>query len=350
MKYDWKQVLDLKNEQVIGLDIGSAFVKMVQLKRTPGGFAVSSASIAEIGNSAMDDDRTRISKVSSAVEACLRSGKTESKQVVAGLCGPEVAVRSFAFPELPAEEMTQAVLLEADQVCPFDISSNVLDYQLLGGPQNGQVKGILVAAAASVIRAKTQVISNSGLNCALVDVDGLALANCLIETGKFKHGSTMMILNVGSNFTNLVIVNDGLAPFIRDITRGGKHIIEQFALTLNMTRSNAQKLLLSNGSVSRDDFMPALSDASSSLVNEINETLRYYSMEQRVGPVSQVCVCGGYSLVAPFIEILAAKLPAQVAVWNPLEYMACQGDVNHLLVKNNGPVFAVAAGLAMRLI
>ena len=128
---DWKNLTDMKKEEVVGLDVGSSSVKLVHLRHGIGGYVAVAASKVDIGITEQDDDRTRSTKTSAAIKICLEQSKIQTRQVVCGVCGPEVAVRPFNFPALPPEEIHQAIMLEAEQVCPFDPGKNILEYQLV---------------------------------------------------------------------------------------------------------------------------------------------------------------------------------------------------------------------------
>ncbi len=239
MRADWNKLADFEKEEVAGLDVGSSSVKLVQLKSGVGGYLVSAACKVDIGITQHDDERARAAKTVATIKMCFERSKLESKQMVCGVCGPEVAVRPFSFPALPKEELSQAIMLEAEQVCPFDPAKNILEYQLMSSDskssENPDMKGVLVAATHEVVRGKAQLVSNASLNCALMDIDGLALVNCFSRTEHRKSGQTTALLNVGHTLTNLVVVNDKKPPFLRDITHGGSEIIEHFAAEKGLT-------------------------------------------------------------------------------------------------------------------
>jgi len=271
---------------------------------------------------------------------------------VCSVCGPEVAVRSFEFPNLSLDEMQGAVLLEAAQLCPFNIDAAAVDYQLIS--QNEQnVSGVFVAAANQLIRQKRGLVKNAELDCVLMDVDGLALLNCLSECEKNVAGSATAILNVGNSFSNLAISGDNAFPFIRDIAYAGDHITEQIASEKALPIETVRKIL--SGQYGDDQGQPdidqAFEKACQKLIVDVTKTLRYYATQQKSTVVENVFVCGGFALVGKFVEMLDSQLPAKVTVWNPFEKIKCgkiKGSAD--ILEKKGPAMAVAAGLAMRAI
>ncbi|KPJ66763.1 MAG: hypothetical protein AMJ43_07085 [Coxiella sp. DG_40] len=355
---NWKRLFNIEQKQVLGLDIGSSAVKMVQLRKDNGGFTVTAAGIAEITNSTEDDEnlKEQVNTIA-AIGKCLWSTGTQTKLAVCSVCGPEVAVRYFKFPSLPSDEIQGAVLFEAAQVCPFNIEDSAVDYQLI---PNGKdcTTGVLVAATNKLIKRKTQLAKNASLDTVLMDVDGLALLNCLSEYKNSQKGisetdvvRTTAILNVGSSFTTLAIIGDNNLPFIRDMTYAGNDIIKEIAAENNLSTETVNKIL-TGGEVS-DHSQLKLSDglakACQKLITNVIETLRYYTTQEKSSTIEKILVCGGFALVKGFVELLDSQLPVPTVLWNPFDkirYNASQPYQN--ILQKNGPALAVAAGLAMR--
>ena len=349
MLMDWKRLFNPDCHNVVGLDIGSSSVKLVQLRKNAGRWAVAAAATADIsGGNRRTADRKKA--VLTAIRNCVRSAGIETKFAVCGVGGPEVAVRGFKFPAMPADEIASAVLLEAEQVCPFNVAEGVIDYQLIPNGNNS-VTGVLVAATKRVIKSKSEPVKQAFLTNILMDVDGLALLNCLDECEQSQAGSAIAILNVGCSCTSLAIKGGNNMPFIRDMSYSqeettGKVPGEKGSLT------GSEPGTLSSGVNSGQNTQrpgQGLEKAFDKLIVDVTETLRYYSAEQKSALVEKIFVCGGFALVDGFVQHLGEKLPAPAVLWNPFERISC-GPLcpSEDLLGKKGPAFAVAAGLAMR--
>jgi type IV pilus assembly protein PilM len=353
MGLDWKKAFKVEPADVLGMDIGSAQIKLVELRREASGYALSAAGIAKIAGSAEEQDQAEMN-TTEAIGACLRSAQPHSRLAVCGVCGPEVAVRGFKFPALPRDEIEGAVLLEAAQVCPFNIEEGAVDYQLMGNGDDS-VRGVLVAATRKVIKAKTRVAGGADLECVLVDVDGLALLNCFAqvecEAERPAEGRrTTAILNVGSTYTTLAIGGSDGLPFVRDIVYGGNDIIEQIANRTGLSKETAiSKLFGGEGGAAEPDVCESMRAACQKLAADVTDTLRYYNAQEKQGGAEKIHVCGGFSLAEGFVEALNGQLPGEVVLWNPFDKMRCTGGRGcEELVRKRGPALAVAAGFAMR--
>ncbi len=347
---DWKRLLNLKEAQVLGLDIGSSTVKIVQLRKNGDGFAVTAASIANIADGAETNENHKEINTIRAISECVQSAGIQTPLAVCGVCGPEVAVRYFKFPSLLPEEIEGAVLLEAAQVCPFNVDDSAVDYQLMPDGADS-VCGVLVAATNKLIKRKSHLTEEARLNNVLMDVDGLALLNCFSEYEETKAGRTTAILNVGSSFTNLAIMGGNSLPFIRDIAYAGETIVKEVAAEKGVPQETVSRILsgCEDSSGTQLEIGDSLEKACRKLIVDVTETLRYYAAQEKSAVVEKIFVCGGFALVKGFVELLDKQLPAAVALWNPFDKIGCEaGRKCRDILQKNGPAMAVAAGLAMR--
>jgi type IV pilus assembly protein PilM len=349
MNLDWRRLLNLEETQVMGLDVGSSAVRLVQMRKDEGGYVVTAAGRVEIANGTESDPEQKETNIVRAISECLQSTAIQTRFAVCGICGPEVAVRYFNFPSLPQEEVQGAVLLEAEQVCPFNISDSAVDYQLMPNGEN-KTCGVLVAATNKLIERKRQLTKQAALDCVLVDVDGLALLNCFNEYEKIETGRTIAILNIGSSYTTLAIMGANASPFIRDIAYAGGTIVKEIASEMSISMKDAKKALIDgeNPTGSQTKLGDSLEKVCKKLIVDVTETLRYYTAQEKSAVVEKIFVCG-FELAKGFVEILDSRLPARTVLWNPFDKIPCDGDQNcRDILQKHGPAMAVAAGLAMR--
>ncbi len=132
---NWKELLGVGNIEVVGLDIGSSAVKLVQLCKGKSDYMVTAAAMSVI-EQPMDNERQKKTNTTAAIRECFKATTGKTSYAVCGLCGPDVMVRNFSFPPLPDEQMARAVLLEAEQVCPLDIKHSTIDYQIVSVPSH----------------------------------------------------------------------------------------------------------------------------------------------------------------------------------------------------------------------
>lgn len=353
MNVDWRRTLQLRNDTVLGLDIGSSAVKMVVLAKGKPGYSVTAAGIVRIAKADQSNGDRRTSSIT-AIQECFAQMQTKVKHAVCGVSGRDVAVRDFEFAPLQNDEIAAAVSLEASQVCPFNGTDIVVDYHVIpNGDAN--TKGILVAATNTIVADKTQLIRDAGLKCVLMDVDGLALLNCHNEldhkTRQSPSGQSVAILNVGASHTTLAIIDNDGWPFIRDMNQAGDDIIMQIAALHETSTDTVQRILFDDEPVDELNLRDSLEKTCQRLIADIAGTMRFYTAQANSMDVEKILVCGGFALAKGFVDLLNSRLGIETVLWNPFDQMRTKSN-HHCeeICAKEGPAMAIAAGLAMRTI
>lgn len=342
---------------LMGLDIGSSSVKCVLLEAGENGYSLVSASIADIDSSdPHSSDQT--SKVIEAIDRCVKDTRTRIKLVACAVCGPEVAVRRFYFPKLDEKDLAIEIIYEAEQVCPFEEGQFIIDHEVMDvgvidqedeDEDEGETNGILVAVTRNLVFNRNQLVRKASLNCVLLDVNSLALLNCFMECEKPESGVTFGVLDIGSEFMNLVISSDKALPYVRDIPNASNGVIEHIAKQTDLTLMEVTAILRDRSTLS-DDMMESLKNASSVLAADVQDSLRYY-MSQDGSAVDRLYVCGGFAQTRGFVELLGKELPCETVLWDPFEKIEVKGQQRNKSIETvaqYGPSLALATGLAMR--
>ena len=347
---DYKRLLGMKFGDLLGLDVGSASVKLVQFAREGEGYETVAAGMVKIDSEGDNSIQDRELRTVRAINECCRQTGVENKHAVCSVCGPDVAVRYFKFPTLAADEIHSAVALEAEQVCPFSMDDSVLDYQVIPDGSDS-VRGVLVAATNKVIRRKGKVVKEASLNPVLMDVDGLALLNCLTECEDCATDQAMAVLNVGDTYTTLVIAGEQYFPFVRDTNNAGANIMKQVSEQTHLSKERVSGILFNDDASAEEQSLleSALEASCEFLIDDVTGTLRFYAAQKKTLLVEKIYVCGGFARARGFVDVLDRRLPAEAVLWNPFEKIPCRGGTScEQMLQKQGPSLAVAAGLAMR--
>ena len=351
----------LRAPQLVGLDIGTTAVKAARVRRKGSRLLVTGLTEAVIDQPDWES-APAAEKISLAVWRCLRTLREPAGVAVCGLSGSDVVVRTFDFPAMPQKQLGSAVELEAAQVCPFDLGESTVAYQVLGEPSAGanarlhrdddpeRTIGIFAAARNAAIQRMQDLCKRSGVHCVLLDVDGLALLNCLDACRIRRRGEMAMVVNVGSSHTNVAIISEDGLPFVRDIPYAAEGIASHISNATGTPRESVLAMLAgSAGSQTvRTDLRSSLEEACSSLVDQVVETARYHSTRRSGSALDQIFLCGGLARTSMAAEALATLLARKVGLWNPLKLLSCTRAVQKSALVKQGAAFAVALGLAMR--
>lgn len=350
---DFRNLITFCKSDVFGLDIGSSSVKAVGLRKDESGYVVTAAGIAEISLSATSTGLIHKTGTTRAIRECLAQMPTRSHLAVCSVSGPDVIVRDFEFQAIPVEEIAGAVELEASQVCPFNMSEGVVDHHLMT-QNDDRLSGTLVAATNALVQERVKAATEASVECAMVDVDGLALLNCFTELERLPAGQTVAILNIGRMHTTIAILGPSGQPFVRDMTCAGNQIISRIASDKEMAFSDVAHALSGDAGEECAKLRDSLRHACQDLAEEVNTTYRFYKTQNKDISLGKMHICGGFALVEDVVELLQEQLAVDVELWNPFDsiprdarYKRKSEDTTDIL-KTRGPAMAVAAGLALR--
>jgi len=257
------------------------------------------------------------------------------------------------------------VKLEAEQRISSDINEVSIDYKRLGvKDETGHENILLVAVPKEIIRKKVDIAEKAGLEPMVMDVEPLALLNCLagLESDSRKENKSIGILNIGSNITNLSIISKDNFPTIRNVNFGGDKFSDFIVKETKLPFKEAENLKKEPEKLKLKgiDTLKMIEKLTISLINEITSSIEYTNKrisktkeedKSKVtsGPlVKKMFLTGGSSLFEGMDAFLSKNLGIEVVKWNPLEKIQISGSIDNSL-KKDGHLFPIAIGLGMRI-
>ncbi len=348
----------LNRKQIFGLDIGSTHIKAVQLKKELRSYTLTAVNVCPIAPWGSDTQMHRQNTIK-AIQQCIEPMNMRTRFSVCGVSGPDVAVRTFELPRMKPEELKGAITFEAAQVCPFEVSYQALDFQVINDDPP-KITGFFVAANEAVVKFIKQATGAANLRCVLMDVDGLALLNAFHQFGNkkqehqkhkdYRPETPVAILNIGSSHTTLVIqTGTTTAPLIRDITCAGNSILSEMGMDPHTPREDVSRLLFERSKEDQAGYQAALEQACRYLIEDVTKTLQYYENQNSTSPIEHLWICGGLALLPGLMSPFNKTCPLEASLWNPSDNIRTSVDKpQEELASKAGPMLAVALGLAMR--
>ena len=235
-----------KAKNLVGLDIGSSAVKLIELKEgKEGTFHLVKAGLETLSPEAIVDGAIMDSSlVVETITRLLASTGVKNPNVAVSVSGHSVIVKKIMLPTMPEEELSESIRWEAEQYVPFDINDVYLDYVVLDPGAVGETMGVLlVAAKKEKVDDFKNVVTQAGRQPSLVDVDAFALQNCYEVNYGADPGRVVALVNIGASVMNVNILAQGQTVFWRDITFGGNQFTDalQKAYSLNFEQAESLK-------------------------------------------------------------------------------------------------------------
>lgn len=343
-----------KSKNLVGLDVGSSAVKLVELKeKKAGSFQLLKVGIEPLSPEAIVDGS--IMDSSMVVDTIHRLNATQNvrnSNFATSLSGHSVIIKRISLPAMSPEELAESIQWEAEQYIPFDINDVNLDYVPLTTSVAGEnVEVILVAVKKEKINDYTSVITQAGKTCALVDVDAFAVQNCWEANYEVEEGRVVALVNVGASVTNVNVMNGSVSQFWRDITFGGNQYTDAIQRELNLSFAEAEALKRgeSTGDYSIQQVIPILNSVSEDFAGELRKTLDFYTATSGAEGVDQIILSGGGAGVMNLETVLRDKFGLPVEIMNPFRRITFnESEFNPEWIAEVGPGMAVAVGLAIR--
>jgi len=337
---------------LVGLDIGSSAVKLVELK--PGSKAGAEFQLLGIGleplppEAIVDGAIMDSGAVIDAIQRLFANLRVKTSDVATSVSGNAVIVKKISLPQMTNEELAESIHWEAEQYIPFDIQDVALDYEVVEGGTGGNMDVLLVAVKKDKISDHTSVITQAGKSPYVVDVDVFALQNCYEVNYGIDPGRVVALLNIGASVMNINIVRGNSSIFNRDIAVGGNQYTDAIQKEMNVSFDQAEAMKR-GGEAGSENVQPILQAVSENIVLEIQKTFDFFKATSSEDRIDRILLSGGTALVPGLMELLADRFEAGVEFMNPFNNVTYNPkDFDPDYINEIAPSAAIAVGLAVR--
>ena len=307
--------MDLK----ICIDIGSKFIKIIEGYEKKGKVFIRKIEKIEnpVENFRKISEEEEVEILGNFLRDYLRKIDVKGKLCLFTVSGDDLIYHYFHLPDLPEEELENAIKLEAIQIMPEPIEN--YDYDYISFSFNGKKNIILTAFPKRKTKIYIDIFTKCKLRPLIMETTCSSIVNSFIF---FKKEELFAILNIGNSISNLSIFLKNKFVFFRDIIFGGKIIGD-----------------IEN--VSKE----VLNEVIDGLVEEINISLKYFE-NQTEKKIEKIYITGGGSIIPNLKEVLEEKTKIQFEIYNPLLYL--KENLIPLEIKENGVFFTSTFGLLIR--
>jgi type IV pilus assembly protein PilM len=343
-----------QKKQIIGVDIGSCSIKLVQLRESKGVYHLLALGVAPLPPDAIVDGAIMDSStVVEVIDNLVKSLNLKVKNIATSISGHSVIIRKIKLPIMTEEEMEVSIQWEAEQYIPFEISEVNLDFQILGPDPNdhSQMNVILVAAKKDFVNDYVAVFNECGLNPTVLDIDCFAMENSFEVNNQIDEQGVVALVNMGASAMNVNILKDGVSVFTRDITAGGNMINEEMQKRLGLSGEDAETLKLGDAidGVENSTVDEVINDAMESLVQEVQRSLDFFSATASDDKIQTIYITGGVSRVPEIKDLLGERLDLPVEVMNAFSQIIIdEKSFDMEYIEAISHIMSVAVGLAMR--
>jgi len=351
--------LDLvKSKRIVGLDIGSFALKLVELKPRKKGkttvFELEALGYEPVPfQSIVEGSIMDSTAVVDAIQHIFYDSKTRAKRLSFGVSGSSVIVKRIDVQRLSPNEMHEHIIWEARPHIPFTPEEVNIDYEVIESPDMGpdRVGVILAAVRKEKLNDYINVVTIAEKEPAIVDLDSFAVLNSVLTNYEMYIERSVAIINIGSSVTNVVITRDGYPVFVRDIAFGGNQFTDliQKELSLKYEKAESVKKGRPVEGVSPAAVKPVVNLVFNELQNEIRKTFEFYRSNTTEGRIDNILLSGGTANLEAITDFFSQAFDIPVEIANPFNNIEINPKKFDLdFIKDMAPVFNVAMGLALR--
>ncbi len=338
-----------RKNSTVGLDIGSGFVKVVEVDHSGGQPEVRRVAMRQLlPDTIVDGEVMDHALVSDTVSGLFQEIGLKGRDVVTGVGGHDVIIKKIEMDRMSESDARDVIRWEAEQHVPFDIKSVELDFQILNPDDEGvRMEVLLVAAKRELVDNKVGLLHEAGVSPNVIDVDAFALHNAFEFNYPDAMAGIVALVNIGHEVTNVNILEDGVPILTRDIPFGSRRLREDLQRERGLTSEQAEKVVQGRESV------PGLDQVVESAADEVGvgiERAAAFLMTRQSGEgLGSIYVSGGGARIPGMAEALTRRMSVQTHLINPFERVPVDPEAGGgLNLEEAAPMLLLSLGLALR--
>jgi len=350
---------------VVGVDIGSSAVKIVELRKKGGRAILGTYGALALGpyanNSVGQVTRLPNEKVAEALRDILREANATTKVCSFAIPLSASLLSLIEMPVLDQKQLPQMVPIEARKYIPVPMSDVTLDWWIIPkteremtySPDDPMTKIqkaklvdiLLVVIQNAVLNNYREIVRMTGLNVSFFEIEAFSTIRAVMN----RETMPVMIFDMGAGATKLYIVEMGIVRTSHTINRGSQDITSALAQSLGINVAEAEKLKRDKGLIA-EGIAAGTVEATSVILGyifaEVNRVLISY--QKKSGKVvRRVILTGGGSALKGILQFAKENLESEVELADPFAKVDAPAFLQGVL-KDAGPQFTVALGVALR--
>lgn len=339
---------------LIGIDISSSAVKMLELSQLGGKYRVESYGVIALPpHAVVEKNLAEVDVVSEAVKAV--HAKAGSKQQRAAVAVPDSAVITKTLhmsADMDDASMEAQISLEADQYIPYPIDEVALDFEVIGpDPSNPEINEVLLVACRSDnVDSRVEALELAGLEPKVVDVEAYAIERSFELIAKqqgWDENAVVAVVDIGSTMTSLSVIVDKETIYTRDQVFGRRQLTDEIQRRYGLSYEEAG-LAKKQGGLSDDYDKEVLMPFQEAVIQQITRSLQFFFSASQYSAVDAILLAGGVASMRGLPEVVAERLEVTTILANPFASMAVSSKVDAARLANDAPSMLLACGLAMR--
>lgn len=339
--------------RIIGLDIGSNAVKMVEIDRSKKGYELQFVGMAPLPDGAIVEKSIKKADVVGSTVRALHSYSTKSRQVAVSMSGKSVIIKQVTMTSMSDSQLEKQIQMEAEPYIPFDIKDVNLDFFIMGDrpEKEGAMEVVLVAAKKDYMNEYLDLLKSLNLTPVVVDVDPFALEVMYEFCYPNVQEEIVGLVNVGATTININILKSGASQYTRDLPLGGDSITREIMRFFDVSYERAENIKMGSRleKINPRNLRKIFQRSVDYFVSEIQKILDFFSTNVSYDPIQKIFLSGGAAHTYGLVSTIESELNIPVEIIDPFRSLKINEKVFDVDYLNNiGAQMAVSVGLALR--
>jgi type IV pilus assembly protein PilM len=345
-----------KTRSLIGLDMSSSAVKMVELASDgKSGYRVERYSIEVLPRDVVTDGNiANLEVAAETIKRAWRKLSTSTRLVAAALPASHVITKKIIVAAGQKEEQLELLVeSEANQYIPFPLDEVNLDFQVIGSAPSSQeeIQVLIAASRKEKVEDRIAAVEAAGLKPVIMDVESFAvlasLELILKQLPNGGKGQIIAVVDVGANVTNLIVLRDDQQLYAREQAFGGNQLTQDIARLYGMTFAEAEADKRRNALPENYDS-ELLHPFVENMALEVSRALQFFFTSTQFNKVDHIVLSGGCAVLPGVDEVIASRTQIDTIVANPFAGMVLSDRVRANSLLADASSLMVACGLALR--
>ena len=341
---------------LLGLDLSSSSVKLVELGRTSAGkLILERCAIEPLEHGWINDGNVeKFDEVAEAVRRVVRKSGTRTRSVALALPSSAVITKKIVLPGgLSEQDLELHVEHEANQYIPFALEEVSLDFCLIGNSASsvGDVDVLIAASRKEKVQDRQGLAEAAGLKALILDVESYASRRAtarLIEQLPGKGlDAVVALFEVGAFTTSMQVLRNQEVLYDRDQAFGGAQLTQMIVRQYGFSSDEAEAKKR-NGELPEDYGSSVLKPFVSSIAQEIARALQFFFASTPHNRVDYVLLAGGSASLPGLANAVTRQTSFACSLINPFEGMEMSVNIREKKVRREAPSYLTSCGLALR--
>lgn len=348
-------LLKPKKQPMLGIDISSTSVKLVELSQQTGGYRVEAYAVEPLPiNAVVEKNISDIEGVGAAISRALKKAGTRNKQCALAVASSAVISKNITLPaSIKEADMEGQIQIEADQYIPYALEEVNLDFEVLGPtPGNPETLDVLLVASRSEnVEVRVGAADLAGLAPKIMDIESYATESaallCSEQFPERGEGKVIAVVDIGATMTSITVLEEGSITYTREQPFGGKLLTEDIMRRYGLSYDEAG-LAKKEGQLPENYVPEVLEPFKDNMAQQVHRFLQFYFAASEHQSVDYILLAGGCASIPGVDELIESRLSTPTGVANPFGRMSIASKVNAQRLGSDAPALMIACGLAMR--